>query len=100
MLMASLTDASSYEVRFSAVRASVNYLLLHEKDTSMQKHFADIIAPILTVRFIRFYETAKRSYCNCILVAITKSSKYTVLSTRAQVEMKKLVRKLTKINIS
>ena len=49
MLMASLTDATSYEVRFSAVRSAVNYLLLHEKDTAMQKHFSDLIAPILTV---------------------------------------------------
>ena len=49
MLMGSLTDPTSYEVRFSAVRSAVNYLLLHEKDTAMQKHFSDLIGPILTV---------------------------------------------------
>ena len=31
MLLASLADAGSYEVRFSAVRSSINYLLLHDK---------------------------------------------------------------------
>ena len=49
MLMASLTDAGSYEVRFSAVRSSINYLLLHDKDTAMQKHFSDLLGPILAV---------------------------------------------------
>lgn len=52
MLMASLTDAGSYEVRFSAVRSSINYLLLHDKDTAMQKHFADLLGPILAVIFM------------------------------------------------
>ena len=49
MLMASLTDAGSYEVRFSAVRSSINYLLLHDKDTAMQKHYSDLLGPILAV---------------------------------------------------
>ena len=51
MLMASLTDQASYDVRFAAVKASVNYLLLHDKDTGLQKHFAELIGPVLTVSF-------------------------------------------------
>jgi hypothetical protein len=50
MLMASLTDASSFDVRFNAVKASVNYLLLHEKEANIHKHFQDLLVPILTVR--------------------------------------------------
>ena len=50
MLMASLADQSSYEVRFCAVKATVNYLLVHEKDTTIMNHFKDLLTPILTVR--------------------------------------------------
>ncbi len=37
MLMSSLTDASSFDVRFGAVRATVNFLLHHEKDAALQR---------------------------------------------------------------
>ena len=50
MLMASLADQTSYEVRFCAVKATVNYLLVHEKDTTILNHFKDLLTPILTVR--------------------------------------------------
>ena len=36
MLAASLTDQTSYDVRFVAVKATANYLLLHEKDVNIQ----------------------------------------------------------------
>ena len=49
MLMASLIDQSSYEVRFCAVKATVNYLLVHEKDNNILNHFKDLLPPILTV---------------------------------------------------
>jgi len=49
MLLASLTDPASYEVRFTAVRAASNYLLLHDKDSNVQKHFADLLSPIMQV---------------------------------------------------
>jgi len=48
MLASSLTD-QNYDVRFGAVKASCNYLLLHEKNTGLQKHFGDLLAPIMNV---------------------------------------------------
>ena len=51
MLIASLTDQGSYDVRFGAVKASVNYLLVHEKDNNILNHFKDLLPPILTVSF-------------------------------------------------
>ena len=48
MLASSLTD-QSYDVRFGAVKASCNYLLLHEKNTGLQKHFGDLLGPIMNV---------------------------------------------------
>jgi len=48
MLLASLTDPT-YEVRFTAVKASANYLLLHEKDAGLQKHFSDLLGPMMQV---------------------------------------------------
>lgn len=49
MLMASLCDQTSYDVRFLAVKASVNFLLLHDKDAAIQKYYIDLLGPILTV---------------------------------------------------
>ena len=49
MLFTSLTHPTCYDVRFNAVKASVNYLLVHDKDTVVLKHMADLLAPILTV---------------------------------------------------
>ena len=48
MLSSSLTD-QVYEVRFGAVKATCNYLLLHDKDTNLQKHFSDVLGPIMNV---------------------------------------------------
>ena len=48
MLAGCLQDPS-YEVRFGAVKAAVNYLMMHEKDTGLQKHLGDLLGPIMTV---------------------------------------------------
>ena len=48
MLSSSLTD-QTYEVRFGAVKATCNYLLLHDKDNNLQKHFSDVLGPIMNV---------------------------------------------------
>jgi len=49
MLVASITDASSYEVRFAAARATVSYLLHYSSEATVQKHLADIVGSILSV---------------------------------------------------
>ena len=49
MLLESLTNGESYEVRFAGIKAAVNYLLLHEKDATVLKHMGDLLGPILTV---------------------------------------------------
>jgi len=48
MLASSLVDPN-YEVRFGAVKAAANYLLLHEKDVGLQKHLGDLLGPLMTV---------------------------------------------------
>jgi len=48
MLASSLVDPN-YEVRFGAVKAASNYLLLHEKDVGLQKHLGDLLGPMMTV---------------------------------------------------
>ena len=53
MLFSSLTHATSYDVRFHAVKAAVNYLLVHDKDTTVMRHMGPLLGPILTVRFIQ-----------------------------------------------
>jgi len=49
MLQESLTNQESYDVRFTGVKATVNYLLLHEKDATVLKHMSDLLGPILMV---------------------------------------------------
>ena len=53
MLLESLTNGESYEVRFAGIKAAVNYLLLHEKDATVLKHMGDLLGPILTVSRFR-----------------------------------------------
>jgi len=48
MLASSLTDAH-YDVRFGGVKASSSFLMLHEKDTVVQKHLAELLSPLMTV---------------------------------------------------
>lgn len=48
MLASCLTEVS-YDVRFCAVKATVNYLLVHEKDTSIQNYYKDLLTPVLSV---------------------------------------------------
>lgn len=45
----SLTDQGSFDVRFCAVKATVNYLLVHEKDTNILNHFKDLLGPVLSI---------------------------------------------------
>jgi hypothetical protein len=51
MLLGSLTD-QNYDVRFQAVKATGNYLLLHEKDNALHKHFGDLLGPIMQVEYL------------------------------------------------
>ena len=48
MLSSSLVDPT-LDVRFGAVKATCNYLLLHDKDVPLQKHFGDMLGPIMNV---------------------------------------------------
>ena len=52
MLLGSLTNSESYDVRFTGVKATANYLLLHEKDATVLKHMAELLGPLLTVRIL------------------------------------------------
>ncbi len=49
MLVSSLNDTSSFEVRFAAVKATVNFLLNHDKGSIVPKFLEDLLAPVLTV---------------------------------------------------
>ena len=62
MLLESLTNGESYEVRFAGIKAAVNYLLLHEKDATVLKHMGDLLGPILTVSRFKKYFGSTGSY--------------------------------------
>lgn len=49
MLWQSLSKTEAYEVRFQAVRAVGAFILLHEKETQILKHFSDLLPGILSV---------------------------------------------------
>lgn len=49
MLQQSILDSSNYEVQFQAVRALGAFIIIHEKESNIQKHFVDLLAPMLQV---------------------------------------------------
>ncbi|KAG8277165.1 Importin-5 [Homalodisca vitripennis] len=49
MLHQSLMDTSSYHVRFQAVRSVAAFILLHEKEIDIQKHFVDLLPLLIQV---------------------------------------------------
>ncbi|XP_014214927.1 importin-5 [Copidosoma floridanum] len=49
MLQLSVSDAANYEVRFQAVRAIGAFIILHEKETNIHKHFSELLHPLVLV---------------------------------------------------
>lgn len=49
MLVQSLADTSNASVRFAAVKAIISFLLVHEKEVSIQRMFADSLPAMLQV---------------------------------------------------
>lgn len=49
MLMSSLASSEPYDVRFQAVRAVGSFLIIHDKETQVLKHFNDVLLPMLMV---------------------------------------------------
>ena len=71
MLLASLNDPT-FDVRFTAVKATGNYLLLHEKDSAVQKHFADLLGPMMQVT-VQSVENQDDEACLKTLIDITET---------------------------
>lgn len=49
MMMKYLDPSSSQDVRFQAVRAVVAFILYHEKEVEVQKHFSDLLQPVILI---------------------------------------------------
>ncbi|XP_066591327.1 importin-5 [Prorops nasuta] len=49
MLQQSVLDLSNYEVRFQAVRAIGAFIILHDKETNIQKHFSELLPAVVQV---------------------------------------------------
>ncbi|XP_018335482.1 importin-5 [Agrilus planipennis] len=49
MLMQSIQQTESYEVRFQGVKAIGSFILIHEKEMQILKHFADLLPFMLSV---------------------------------------------------
>lgn len=49
MLQKYMAPESDDEVRFQAVRALGQFILMHEKDEAIQKHFQDLLAPAILI---------------------------------------------------
>nr|XP_012150540.1 PREDICTED: importin-5 isoform X2 [Megachile rotundata] len=49
MLQQSVMDSSNYEVRFQAVRAIGAFIILHDKEENIQKHFSELLPAIVQV---------------------------------------------------
>lgn len=51
MLSASLQPEEEYFVRFQAVKALGAFITMHEKETNIQKHFADLLPNFMLVQY-------------------------------------------------
>ncbi|XP_015121637.1 importin-5 [Diachasma alloeum] len=49
MLQQSVLDAANYDVQFQAVRAIGAFIILHEKEADIQKHFSELLGPLVQV---------------------------------------------------
>jgi len=49
MLQSSLADAANFNVQVLGVKATAAFLLLHDSEMEIQKNFADLLPPLLTV---------------------------------------------------
>ncbi|XP_011304534.1 importin-5 [Fopius arisanus] len=49
MLQQSVLDAANYDVQFQGVRAIGAFIILHEKETNIQKHFSELLGPLVQV---------------------------------------------------
>ncbi|XP_053986559.1 importin-5 [Hylaeus anthracinus] len=49
MLQQSIMDSENYEVRFQAVRAIGAFIILHDKEENIQKHFSELLPAVIQV---------------------------------------------------
>ncbi|KOX78914.1 Importin-5, partial [Melipona quadrifasciata] len=49
MLQQSVMDSANYEVRFQAVRAIGAFIILHDREENIQKHFSELLPAIIQV---------------------------------------------------
>ncbi|XP_033332142.1 karyopherin beta 3 [Megalopta genalis] len=49
MLQQSVMDSTNYEVRFQAVRAIGAFIILHDKEVNIQKHFSELLPAVVQV---------------------------------------------------
>lgn len=52
MLQQSLLQTQAYEVRVQAVKAVTAFVILHEKEQNIFKHFADLLPEMLKVSLV------------------------------------------------
>jgi len=82
MLQQSLVDTSSYHVRFQAVRAVAAFVLLHEKEVDIQKHFVDLLPVLIQV----IAESVQQQDDDALLKSLIDLAESTPKFLRPQVE--------------
>lgn len=52
MLLSSLQPTETEALRMQAVKAVGAFILLHDKESAIQKHFSDLLLPLMQVSII------------------------------------------------
>lgn len=55
MLLSALQPTETEALRNQAVKAVGAFIVLHDKEPAIQKHFSDILAPLMKVSYSRFF---------------------------------------------
>ncbi|XP_067014129.1 importin-5 [Anabrus simplex] len=67
MIQQSLAETAGYEVRFQAVRAVSAFIILHEKEAAIQKHFSDLLPAVVQVTVESIEKQSDDSLLKCLI---------------------------------
>ncbi|XP_014288134.1 importin-5 [Halyomorpha halys] len=87
MLQQALTDASSYNVRFQAVKAVCAFIMLHEKEDTIHKHFMELLPPVIAVIAESIKEHQDDSLLKCLIDLAESAPKFLRPQTNTIIQM-------------
>lgn len=87
MLQQSLSDPSSYNVRFQAVKAVCAFIMLHEKEDPIHKQFMELLPSVIQVIAESVEKNTDDSLLKCLIDLAESAPKFLRPQTNAIIQM-------------